>query len=97
MNAEPDIAAQLAALTATMGSMARQMKAFEKRVEGKVDGLSVTVGTMSGDVGKTKEIVEAWNAVKTGGKFLKWMGGIVAAVGAIIVATKAGVAHVWGK
>lgn len=94
---EPDIAAQLAAMTATVGAMARQMKAFERRVEKKVDDVAAKVETVSEDVGKTKDIVEAWNAVKTGGKFLKWLGGIVAAVTAIIIAVKAGAAHLWGK
>lgn len=46
------------------------------------------------DAAKTKEIVEAWSAVKTMGKFLKWSAGIIAAVSAIIVALKIGAAHI---
>ena len=46
------------------------------------------------DAAKTKEIVEAWSAVKTMGKFLKWSAGIIAALSAIIVALKVGAAHI---
>lgn len=45
------------------------------------------------DIAATKEIVEAWSAVKTVGKFLKWASGIIAAVTAIGVAIKVGVVH----
>lgn len=45
------------------------------------------------DAAKTKEIVEAWAAVKTMGKFLKWASGIIAAVTAIGVAIKVSVVH----
>jgi hypothetical protein len=45
------------------------------------------------DAATTKEIVEAWAAVKTVGKFLKWFAGIIAAVSAIIVAAKISAAH----
>ena len=36
---------------------------------------------MQADIRDTKEIVEAWTAVKTMGKFLKWFSGILAAAG----------------
>jgi ABC-type hemin transport system substrate-binding protein len=69
----------------------------QKATEKTVSALTQKLEAVSNDVNKTKDIVEAWNAVKTGGKFLKWLGGVIAAVTAIIVATKAGVSHFWGK
>ncbi|MBS4048055.1 MAG: hypothetical protein KG075_17045 [Alphaproteobacteria bacterium] len=42
---------------------------------------------------KTKEIVEAWSAVKTMGKFLKWLAAIVAALTTILIAIKVSAAH----
>ena len=54
--------------------------------------LKQDVDELKTDVAETKEIVEAWSAVKTIGKFVKWTGGILAAVIAIGVAVKVGVA-----
>lgn len=44
---------------------------------------------ISHDVEKTKEIVEAWAAVKTIGKFLKWVAPIAAILGAFLLWAKA--------
>lgn len=44
---------------------------------------------MQADIAATKEIVEAWGAIKTFGKFIKWSAGIVvglAAIGASVIA-----------
>lgn len=49
------------------------------------------------DTTTTKEIVEAWAAVKTAGRFIKWFGGIVGGITAIIVAAKLGFAHMIGS
>ncbi|MBC2668763.1 hypothetical protein ACFOON_15150 [Novosphingobium piscinae] len=38
---------------------------------------------MQADIAATKEIVEAWGAIKTFGKFIKWFGGIIVALTAI--------------
>ena len=40
------------------------------------------------EIAKTREIVEAWGAVKTAGRFIKWLGGIIAALGAIYAAVR---------
>jgi len=48
---------------------------------------------MQADIAATKEIVEAWGAVKTVGKFVKWFAGVIAAMTAIIVAAKVGATH----
>lgn len=37
------------------------------------------------------ELLAAWNAVQTGGRFLKWLAGLIAAIGVIAVAVKSGV------
>ena len=47
------------------------------------------------DVGKTKEIVEAWAAVKTVGRFMKWAASIIAAAGVLIVCARHAAAHLF--
>lgn len=45
---------------------------------------------MQADIAATKEIVEAWGAIKTFGRFIKWAGGIIAGlavIGAAILAS----------
>ena len=51
------------------------------------ESLSV-LPAMQEDISSTKEIVEAWGAVKVAGKFLKWISGIVMAVAVIFLAGK---------
>ena len=41
------------------------------------------------DIAATKEIVEAWGAIKTAAKFIKWAGSIGAAILAIVAIMKA--------
>lgn len=48
------------------------------------------------DVAATKEIVEAWAAVKTMGKFIKWAGGLILVVSGVLVAMKSGLATIMG-
>lgn len=48
---------------------------------------------MQKDITSTKEIVEAWAAVKTMGKFLKWFGTCMAGLSAIWIAIKVGASH----
>ena len=49
------------------------------------------VASMQTDVAETKEIVAAWNAVKNGGRFVKWAGGIIMTVAGAYAAIKLGV------
>ena len=60
----------------------------------KIDGLTK-------EVAQTREIVEAWAAVKTAGKFLRWIGGIGGGIVAIYFGIKFGaklmVMHMVGK
>lgn len=53
--------------------------------------IKADVETMKGDVKATKDLVAAWAAVKTAGRFLKWLGGVVAAIAAI----KVGIYGLW--
>lgn len=46
---------------------------------------------MQRDIASTKEIVEAWGAVKAAGKFARWMGGIATACVAVWILLRAGV------
>lgn len=50
----------------------------------RLDGIEARIGSLA-------ELLEAWNAVRVGGKFLKWLAGLIGAVGVIAVAVKAGV------
>lgn len=52
-------------------------------VAGKVDGLTA-------EVAKTREIVETWQAFKTGGKFITWIAKMIASGLAIWAALKLG-------
>jgi hypothetical protein len=52
---------------------------------------------VKGDVSETKEIVEAWGAVKTAGKFIKWLGSIATGAVAFYLLAKAGMQHMVGK
>ena len=77
-----------------------RFKAIEEKLDRLLDAVSsipeiqADLAEVKGDTAKTKEIVEAWAAVKTMGKFLKWSAGIIAAMSAIIVALKIGAAHI---
>lgn len=63
-------------------------------IEEKLDRLLAAVSSIpeiqadlaevKGDTAKTKEIVEAWAAVKNVGRFMKWTAGIVTAIGVIL-------------
>ena len=67
----------------------RKFVEIEKALKNIAEKLE-PIGQMQADIAATKEIVEAWGAVKSFGKFLKWVGSISAAISAIIVAVKVG-------
>ena len=66
---------------------------IEKQLDAIVKALE-PLPQMQADIAETKEIVAAWAAVKTLGKFIKWAGGIVTALGAIVLAVKFGITGV---
>jgi hypothetical protein len=51
------------------------------RIEGKVEALT-------DQVAQTREMVEAWQAVKTGGKAITWLAKVLAAVVAVMAIIK---------
>lgn len=80
----------------TMDDIADRLNQGQDRfnaMERDIAAIREMVAHMQADVADTKEIVEAWTTVKNTGRALKWLGGIVAAIGAIIVATKLSITH----
>lgn len=69
----------------------RGQERFEE-IDAKLDCLIRSTEKMQADIAATKEIVEAWSAVKTAGKFIKWFGAVAAAIVAIGVLAKTGLA-----
>lgn len=51
---------------------------------------------VSADAAVTKEIVEAWSAAKTAGKFIRWIGPTLAGLLAIGAMVKTGIATALG-
>lgn len=41
----------------------------------------------------TKDVVQAWDTARNVGKFVKWLAGVIAALGAITVAIKLAAGH----
>lgn len=61
------------------------LAAMVTRIEAKVEMLT-------GEVAKTREMVEAWQAVKTGGKAVAWLAKFLAAAVALVALFKLGIA-----
>jgi hypothetical protein len=57
---------------------------MENRLTARIVGLE-------GAVEKTAGVVEAWDTMKSGGKFVKWMAGVVASIGVLIAVVKVGI------
>lgn len=55
----------------------------------EVAGMKREVAELKKEVAATKDIVEAWQAVKVGGKFLKWVGGLATSAAATWLIMKA--------
>lgn len=80
------------ATAAKMEAMAAAIAEIGKAVA-PIQDIKHDVEKMKSDVAETKEIVEAWSAVKTMGKFLKWASGLIAAATIVYVAIKAAALH----
>ncbi len=76
-----------------MASLERGQQRF-KAIEDLLGKIHADLEPMKKDIAETRELVEAWDAVKLAGRFVKWIAGVVAAVVAIGAAIKVGVAHV---
>ena len=79
-------------LTASLRRIETQLEQ-SARAQADIIQRLTTVETLSK---KTVGVVEAWDAVKTGGAFLKWLGGICTSIGVVWVAVKTGV-NLWSK
>lgn len=60
-------------------------------------GVKQSLVQVEKDVAETKDLVEAWGAVKTAGKFIKWLGSIATGMVAVYLLAKAGMQHMVGK
>lgn len=70
--------------------IAKVLKALEPLPQMKRD-----IATAKKNGASTKELVEAWNAVKTGGKFVRWIAPLAGAVGGAWVFVKTGIARIF--
>lgn len=95
---QPSHAEILAALMASsqrsderLAQGSERFMSIERKLESIVEALEplpqmrTDMAQMQKDISATKELVEAWNAVKTGGKFVTWLGAIAAALAAVWV------------
>jgi len=73
-----------------MESLEGKLDTFMAEMRTSVDQVKTDVSAMKSDVAQTKEIVEAWSAVKTLGKGLKWFSGMLTAFAAGWIILKAG-------
>jgi phage-related protein len=78
--------------------LAKVEKALTEVIKGQEEFRS-TIKPISEDIAEIKDMVGAWKAIATAGRFAKWLGVIAASIAAIIVLMKTG-AHAiveWGK
>ena len=84
----------------THQELARRMDSFDQKMTLILEELLEMKASMTQvehDVSKTKEIVEAWSAVKTVGKFVKWVASIASGLVGIYLLAKTGLFHMMGK
>lgn len=70
--------------------IAKVLKALEPIPQMKRD-----IAKAKKDSESTKELIEAWNAVKVGGKFVRWLVPLVGGAGAMWAAVKVGFARIF--
>ncbi len=78
----PETPTDLNSLRSAMAAMTDEMT----KMSHKLDAVETKVN-------ETKELVQAWEAAKVGGKFIKWIGGIITGCTAIWLLIKVGVSH----
>lgn len=67
--------------------------AIEKKLDeliGAVTTLTETVEPIRDDISTIKEMTGGWKAIGIAGRFVKWAGGVAAAIVAVLVVIKAG-------
>lgn len=95
MNDE-EIAERLAEGSRQFAAIDERLSAIARALE-PLPGMQADLAAAKQDSATVKEIVEAWNAVKTGGKFVKWIAPIAGAVAGGWAAVKLGLAHFFGR
>lgn len=73
-----DTPAQMSKLLSAVAVLTDEVAALARQIE-----------TLEQKVNETKDIVEAWEAMKVGGRFVKWLAGIGSAVAGLWILTKA--------
>lgn len=72
--------------------IANRMSALEKKLDAFMAEMRVNMTDVKRDVAETKEIVEAWSAIKTISKGMKWLGGLLTTIAAGWLIFKTGLA-----
>ena len=67
-----------------------------KLLENTYCEMNDTLKGIHDDLHIMKDVLEAWNTATTLGRFIKWSGGIIAALVAVSVALKAGASSLFG-
>jgi hypothetical protein len=88
-----DIDARLKAGSERFISIEETLHAILAKIE-CLPALQADVAAMKPQVEKSTEILEVMAAVKTAGKFIRWLAGVIAAIGVIVASWKFGVEHV---
>jgi predicted nucleic acid-binding protein len=78
----------LAALRGRLDAGSERFVEIDKKLDEIVEALK-PLPQMQADIAATKDIVEAWSAIKTIGKFVKWAAGLIAAMAIIVGGTLA--------
>lgn len=82
-----DIMQQLEAGSRRFSLIDEKLTVLLDRVEA-IPQIQHDLATAKADIAETKEIVEAWMAVKTFGRFLKWLPGVLAGILALVAMTR---------
>lgn len=72
--------------------------AFSKEIKamrGEMQEMRGEVSVVKGDVSDMKDMLGAWRAVQVVGRFIKWLGAIVAGIAAIWVSAKLGIVAIF--
>lgn len=68
-----------------------KLDVFMSEMRSGMSDLKNEVGDVKKDVAQTKDLVEAWGAIKTVGRFVKWSGTLFAGIVASWVVVKAAI------
>lgn len=63
--------------------------AIEKKLDAVLEAVK-PIPQMQADIAETRELVEAWGAIKTVGRFVKWASGLLGGFAVVWAAIKVG-------